>query len=105
MLAGGPFGLGPLEIGIIVIVVILIFGVGKVADLGGALGKSVREFRKNVKDDGPQQPAPTNNASNTASASASQPAAARFCAKCGAQVQGDEKFCAKCGAPTQATVS
>ena len=105
MLAGGPFGLGPLEIGIIVIVVILIFGVGKVADLGGALGKSVREFRKNVKDDEPQQPAPTSSASTNALTGVSQATAARFCSNCSAQLTGDEKFCAKCGTPTQATVT
>ena len=105
MLAGGPFGLGPLEIGIIVIVVILIFGVGKVADLGGALGKSVREFRKNVKDDEPQQPAPTSSASNNASTGVSQATAARFCSNCHTQLTGDEKFCVQCGTPTQATVT
>ena len=103
MLAGGPFGLGPLEIGIIVLVIVLIFGVGKIADLGGALGKSVREFRRNVRDtDEPEKSASTSGASASA---APQVTAARFCSSCSAQLQGDEKFCAKCGAPTQATVS
>ena len=103
MLAGGPFGLGPLEIGIIVLVVVLIFGVGKIADLGGALGKSVREFRRNVRDtDEPEKPASTNNAP---AAGAPQVAAARFCSNCSAQLAGEEKFCAKCGAPVQAAVN
>ena len=45
--------LGALEIGLIVAAVILIFGVGKLANVGGALGKSIREFRreKDRKDD------------------------------------------------------
>ena len=38
--------LGPLEIGLIVVLVLIIFGVGKLPQVGGALGKSLREFRK-----------------------------------------------------------
>ena len=45
----GP-GLGPLEIGLIVLAVLVVFGVGKVADIGGALGRSIREFRRELKD-------------------------------------------------------
>ena len=47
-------GLGGWEWIIILVIVILIFGVGKLADVGGALGKSIREFREaatNPKDD------------------------------------------------------
>ena len=40
---------GPLEIGIIAAVVILLFGVGKLPQVGGALGKAIRDFRKGVK--------------------------------------------------------
>ena len=40
------YAIGPLEISLIVLAVILIFGVGKIAHVGGALGKSIREFRK-----------------------------------------------------------
>ncbi len=40
------YALGPLEITLIVAAVILVFGVGKLANVGGALGKSIREFRK-----------------------------------------------------------
>ncbi len=45
----GPIG-GP-ELIIILIVVILLFGASRVADLGGALGKSIKEFRSAVKGD------------------------------------------------------
>lgn len=43
--------LGPMELIIILVIVMLIFGVGKLSDIGGALGKSVREFRKSTIDD------------------------------------------------------
>jgi len=42
--------IGPPEIAIIIVVLLLVFGVGKVADVGGALGRSIREFRREVRD-------------------------------------------------------
>ena len=50
------YALGPLEITLIVVAVILVFGVGKLANVGGALGKSIREFRreKDRADDVPK---------------------------------------------------
>ena len=58
--------LGWPEILIIVAVVVLIFGVGKVADIGGALGRSIREFRREVREGGkeeePDKPEPKSEA-------------------------------------------
>ena len=45
----GP--LGPLEIALIVGVVVLLFGVGRISGLGRDFGKSIREFRRAVKED------------------------------------------------------
>ncbi len=47
---------GGWEIALIVLAVILVFGVGKLSQVGGALGKSIREFRKEKegKNDTPQ---------------------------------------------------
>ena len=38
--------LGPWEIGLIVVIVLIVFGVGKLPQVGGAIGKSIRAFRK-----------------------------------------------------------
>ncbi len=38
--------MGPMEIGLILLIVLIIFGVGRLPQVGGALGKSIREFRK-----------------------------------------------------------
>jgi sec-independent protein translocase protein TatA len=52
--------LGPMELFLILVIVIIVFGVGKLADIGGALGRGIREFRKatqgedEVKKDGAQ---------------------------------------------------
>jgi sec-independent protein translocase protein TatA len=40
---------GPLEIGIILVIILIIFGVGKLPQVGGAIGKSIREFKKSSK--------------------------------------------------------
>jgi len=106
MLVGGPFGLGLPELLVILVVLVLIFGVNKVGDLGGALGKSVREFREAAKED-ETSPAPgaTNNNATSSVAAPTQVTAARFCSNCRSQVDAESKFCAQCGAPTQAPVS
>ena len=44
-------GFGWPEILIIMVIVILIFGVGKIADVGPALGKAISGFRDAVQDD------------------------------------------------------
>lgn len=38
--------IGMPELLLVLLIVILVFGVGKLSDLGGALGKSIREFRE-----------------------------------------------------------
>jgi sec-independent protein translocase protein TatA len=45
--------LGPTELIIILVIVLAIFGAGKLGSLGGALGKGVRDFRKSVRDESP----------------------------------------------------
>lgn len=40
--------LGPLELGIILVIVIMIFGVGRLPEVGGAVGKTIKEFRRNM---------------------------------------------------------
>jgi sec-independent protein translocase protein TatA len=106
MLAAGPFGLGFPELIIILVVVLLIFGASRLADVGGALGSSIREFRKAAKepeDEEQEQEEPRTAMATSAPAEA--PRADRHCTSCGAKVDGDGKFCASCGAPVRAGVN
>jgi sec-independent protein translocase protein TatA len=48
-------GIGTTEIIIVLVIVVLIFGVGKIADAGPALGKAISGFRKAVRDDEEEQ--------------------------------------------------
>ncbi len=41
-----PFHIGPWEIGLILVLILFVFGVGKLPQVGSAIGKSIREFRK-----------------------------------------------------------
>jgi sec-independent protein translocase protein TatA len=41
-----PFHLGPWEIGLILVIILIVFGVGKLPRVGSALGQGIREFRK-----------------------------------------------------------
>jgi sec-independent protein translocase protein TatA len=40
-----PFRMGPWEIGLILVIILIIFGVGKLPQVGSAIGKGMRAFR------------------------------------------------------------
>ena len=41
-----PFNFGPVELLLILVIVAMLFGVGKLPEVFGAVGKGIREFRK-----------------------------------------------------------
>ena len=45
------FGLGTTELIIILILVLVIFGAGKLPSVGGALGKGLRNFKDGMKEE------------------------------------------------------
>ncbi len=42
--------LGPVELGLILLIVVLVFGAGKLPELGGALGKTLKEFKSATRE-------------------------------------------------------
>ena len=46
-----PFRVGPWEIGLVLLIILIIFGVGKLPQVGGAIGKGLRAFRKEQRGD------------------------------------------------------
>ena len=47
--------LGTTEIVLIIVLALVLFGGGKIAGIGGALGKSIKDFKKAVKEDEPKK--------------------------------------------------
>jgi sec-independent protein translocase protein TatA len=41
-----PFRVGPTELIIILVIVLVVFGAGRLPEVGGALGKGIRAFRR-----------------------------------------------------------
>lgn len=44
-----PFRVGPVELIIVLVIALLIFGPGRIAKLGGELGKSISAFQEGLK--------------------------------------------------------
>jgi sec-independent protein translocase protein TatA len=109
MLAIGPLGIGPFELLLILAVVVIIFGVGRLPEVGGAIGKSIREFRRAAKE--PEEkhqlsgPEPRSDVEPPVSQTPPTAPSALYCSQCGASAVADAKFCSQCGASLQAPVN
>ena len=110
--AAGPFGLGPMELVIILLVLVMLFGATRLKDLGGSLGQGIKEFRSAVKEEDQEPPT---QASAAAAAPAPEAAAvvsngaevvsAVKCPSCGALNDATAKHCNQCGAAIAAPVT
>jgi sec-independent protein translocase protein TatA len=78
--------IGPLELIIIVVIALLVFGPGRIGDVGSALGRGMREFRKGMDSDAPAPPSSSGGRHNDAT-----------CASCGEHNPDEAKFCVRCG--------
>jgi TatA/E family protein of Tat protein translocase len=98
---------GPLELVIILVIALLILGPGKLPDVGSALGKSIREFRKassDVQDAVKVDTSPLPPPAPAASADATIPTAtpARADANPNAGIEGERPAAQPAVAPTAA---
>ena len=58
------FGLHPLWAVVVLAVVLILFGVGRLPGIGGALGRGIREFRQSLRKDESTQSNPPEADSN-----------------------------------------
>ena len=79
---------------LILLIFILIFGAAKLPQLGSAMGKTIKNFKQEMREASSDEPAaapPQNGAAKPA---------AKFCAACGnPAARPEDAFCAKCGKP------
>jgi sec-independent protein translocase protein TatA len=88
-----PFNLGVPELVIIMVIIMLVFGVGKLPEIGGALGRGIREFKEASSD----HPAPKPQKVEAAIAEPQPAAAPKTCPACGTENLAGNKFCGSCG--------
>jgi sec-independent protein translocase protein TatA len=107
MLAAGPFGLGPMELVIILLVLVMLFGATRLADIGGSLGKGIKEFRKEIaSEDDDVKPVESAASEPVAAANGgAQTVSAVKCPSCGTLNAVGAKFCSQCAASIAAPVS
>jgi sec-independent protein translocase protein TatA len=55
------FRLGPTELIIILVIVVLLFGAGRISKIAGEAGNAVKSFRENVKGDEEKEESPETN--------------------------------------------
>jgi sec-independent protein translocase protein TatA len=79
------FGLGIPELLVILVIVVLVFGAGRLPEIGSSLGKAIKGFKEasDKRDAEPKGQAPG--------------AATKDCPQCGRAVTPDATFCPGCG--------
>ena len=45
------FGLGPMELGIILVIVIILFGARRLPEIGSGVGKAIKNFKAGISGD------------------------------------------------------
>jgi sec-independent protein translocase protein TatA len=54
-------GIGPTELVILLVIILIIFGAGKLPEIGGALGKGIKNFKKASREPDALDITPTDN--------------------------------------------
>ena len=61
-----PFRMGPWEIALILVIILIVFGVGKLPQAGSAIGKGMRAFRRAQQGEEEEKPKPKKKATKKA---------------------------------------
>ena len=95
-------GMGPMELIIILIVVLVIFGPKNLPKIGSALGKTVKNVREGMEEGedekSAKKPASDDDAVEVVADEDDADAEdTQFCSECGAKNPAGAAFCSKCG--------
>jgi sec-independent protein translocase protein TatA len=79
------------------VIAVFFFGAKRLPDLAGSLGKSMKEFKKGISGEAPEE-----ESAKPAAASAVTAEAPRKCASCQAVQEPGWSHCPRCGTPALA---
>ncbi len=85
------FGLGMPELLVILVIALLVFGAGRLPEIGSSLGRAIKGFKEASEKREPEPPEPKEAKAEM------QPAAGKTCPDCGKTAQADAAFCPGCG--------
>ena|SRR6185312_9267650 len=91
----------PIHLLIILIIILIVFGAGKLPEVGGGIGKSITEFRRGVRESTVDEPADGPPPASVATAAPIK-STTQTCDTCGALIPAGARFCAHCGAKVTA---
>ena len=80
------FGLGMPELVIILVIALLVFGAGRLPEVGSSLGKAIRGFKEASEKREPEPPTQSGEGAD-----------GRTCAQCGKVIPAEAGFCPACG--------
>ncbi len=85
-------------------IALVIFGPGKLPELGSALGKGIRELKRSMGEasDEPGVPVAGTLPPPSAPRAAAPTSASYTCARCSAPASPDARYCTRCGQPLTA---
>ncbi len=82
------FGLGMPELLVILVIAVLVFGAGRLPEVGSSLGRAIRGFKEASEKKEPEPTGPKGQVGTTAGP---------LCPSCGKAVLADAVFCSSCG--------
>jgi sec-independent protein translocase protein TatA len=90
--------IGAPELMLVLLITLFVFGGSKVAEIGGSLGKGIKEFKNAMKEE-EQATTASAPASTVAVIAPAQP----VCPQCASPNLNTARFCNECGAPMNLT--
>ncbi len=97
-----PVGFGAGELLIVLAIIVVVFGAGRLSEVGSALGKSIRDFRRTASEPEQQEATADSSAASAAGVSTAEPASVATaeprCPACSAVSPARSAFCGQCGA-------
>ena len=85
------FGLGMPELLVILVIALLVFGAGRLPEIGSSLGRAIKGFKEASDKKEPEPPEPEEPKAEV------KGAPGKVCPACGKTAQPDAIFCAGCG--------